>query len=143
MNEKNNKTATLTQTGIIILVITLIASVIMTVFGGITLLNDSKISTYTVIQNVEKSISGGAYKYYDIKFTPPRNYSGNYTISLSGAYVTSIKNSDGDKIDSSMKNDSPVNTRYEQSYSVYLSGANTYTIRIFSTSSDIRIHVSL
>lgn len=131
MSEKNNQQSVLSQAGIIILVITLILSAGLIVFGGVKMGVEKKQEDLIIELNVEKEITFSEKGYYEIEFTP--NTSGKYTISLKGAYVqtSTIKNLEVSSI-----------VGYSYSYKGYLNANNKYVIKIYAYEKDVKVYIT-
>ena len=141
----------LDRIGIIILAITLILSTTFFIIGGIIISDEnddyyydyygsssssssnssssSSYPTYTVYSGTTKYIYRSYGDYCDITFYC--SSTGSYTIKMDGAYITSMKNS----YSSSVSYSSSYNSLYDYAYTTYLYSGNTYTIRIYITSS--------
>ncbi len=131
MSEKNNQQSVLSQAGIIILVITLILSAGLIVFGGVKMGVEKTQEDLIIQLNVEKEITFSKKGYYEIEFTP--NTSGRHTIRLEGAYIhtSTIQNLE---VSSSVG--------YSYSYKGYLNANNKYVIKIYAYEKDVKVYIT-
>ena len=146
MNGQNTNTTTLTKTGAIILVLSILFATLCIIFGVVILVENSESSggkspvdtaQHAAYIGGTRSVSAGYGKYVELLVAPTS--SGTYDINLNDAYILSItRQSSGAIVD--YNND--YSSYYDYSYSAYFSSGITYVVKVYTTASTFSYYIT-
>ena len=137
MDNQNSQGSRFTKATSIILVLTFILSGLFIILGIIQLNNNNNTTykTYWVYSNSMKNLSVDKNTYCQLKYEPDMGTT--YYLNFDGAYIYEIKTENGGTVSYTARNTST----YDYSYYAYLSPYYTYTIVIYTKSSNVNCYI--